>query len=100
VIGGFEAEYLKLPEDVGHGDAGPQKNFAVESGDGLAPHFLAVLNIEVGRRRARKHCARQRACVRHIQGCAILLDFDQRIPLVIARGEAEECDFPEELGGY
>src|SRR5262249_46688603 len=46
IIGGFEEEYLALPEEVlvtvmrDH-----QKYFAVEDANGkLAPHFLAVLN--------------------------------------------------------
>ena len=46
IAGGFEKEYLALPEEVlvtvmrDH-----QKYFAVENADGkLAPHFLAVLN--------------------------------------------------------
>jgi glycyl-tRNA synthetase beta chain len=49
VLGDFEPEYLALPEEVlvtvmrDH-----QKYFAVEGADGkLAPHFLAVLNIQV-----------------------------------------------------
>ncbi len=62
VLGGFEPEYLELPEEVlvtvmrDH-----QKYFAVEAGrrvpssqfpvlrkpGGLLPHFLAVLNTEV-----------------------------------------------------
>src|ERR1035437_1882754 len=49
VLGDFDPEYLALPEEVlvtvmrDH-----QKYFAVEGSDGkLAPHFLAVLNIQV-----------------------------------------------------
>ena len=49
LLGSFDGEYLALPEEVlvtvmrDH-----QKYFAVERGDGrLAPHFLAVVNIEL-----------------------------------------------------
>ena len=50
LLGGFEPEYLALPEEVlvtvmrDH-----QSYFAVEDKDGkLAPHFLAVLNTRGG----------------------------------------------------
>ncbi len=49
LLGGFESAYLELPEEVlvtvmrDH-----QKYFAVEDASGkLAPHFLAVLNVEL-----------------------------------------------------
>ena len=48
IMGAFDASYLELPEEVlitvmrGH-----QKYFAVRDGEGrLAPHFLAVINME------------------------------------------------------
>ena len=46
ILGGFEEEYLKLPEEVLVTVMRDHQNyFAVEGADGrLAPHFLAVLN--------------------------------------------------------
>jgi glycyl-tRNA synthetase beta chain len=84
VLGDFEPEYLALPEEVlvtvmrDH-----QKYFAVEGSDGkLAPHFLAVLNIQVD--------AEGEAIIRHgnarvlrarFKDARFFWDFDQKTPL-------------------
>src|ERR1019366_958712 len=84
VLGDFEAEYLALPEEVlvtvmrDH-----QKYFAVEGADGkLAPHFLAVLNIQVD--------AEGEATIRHgnqkvlrarFKDARFFWEVDQKIPL-------------------
>ncbi|MGA2049178.1 MAG: glycine--tRNA ligase subunit beta [Terracidiphilus sp.] len=85
VMGGFEAEYLALPEEVlvtvmrDH-----QKYFAVESADGkLAPHFLAVLNIEVDEEgRANIVRGNERVLRARFKDAQFFWDFDQKIPLV------------------
>ena len=84
VLGDFEPEYLELPEEVlvtvmrDH-----QKYFAVEGEEGkLAPHFLAVLNIQVD--------AEGEAIIRHgnarvlrarFKDARFFWDFDQKTPL-------------------
>ena len=103
VIGGFEAEYLKLPEEVlvtvmrDH-----QKNFAVESGDGkLAPHFLAVLNIEVDDEgRANIVLGNERVLRARFKDAQFFWDFDQRIPLVERVESLKNVTFQKELGSY
>jgi glycyl-tRNA synthetase beta chain len=85
VLGDFEPEYLALPEEVlvtvmrDH-----QKYFAVEGADGkLAPHFLAVLNIQVD--------AEGEAIIRHgnarvlrarFKDARFFWEVDQKTPLV------------------
>jgi len=85
VLGDFEPEYLALPEEVlvtvmrDH-----QKYFAVEGADGkLAPHFLAVLNIQVD--------AEGEAIIRHgnarvlrarFKDARFFWEVDQKKPLV------------------
>ena len=103
VIGGFEAEYLKLPEEVlvtvmrDH-----QKNFAVESGDGkLAQHFLAVLNIEVDDEgRANIVRGNERVLRARFKDAQFFWDFDQRIPLVERVESLKNVTFQKELGSY
>jgi glycyl-tRNA synthetase beta chain len=103
VLGDFEAEYLKLPEKVlvtvmrDH-----QKYFAVESADGkLAPHFLAVLNTQVGDEGL--------AIIRHgnarvlrarFKDARFFWDFDQKIPLTERDGMLFHVTFQKKLGSY
>ncbi len=103
VLGDFEAEYLALPEEVlvtvmrDH-----QKYFAVEGPDGkLAPHFLAVLNTEVG--------DEGRAIIRHgnarvlrarFKDARFFWDFDQKTPLVDRIESLKSVTFQKELGSY
>jgi glycyl-tRNA synthetase beta chain len=103
VLGDFEPEYLALPEEVlvtvmrDH-----QKYFAVEGADGkLAPHFLAVLNIQVD--------AEGEAVIRHgnqkvlrarFKDARFFWDFDQKISLVDRVESLKNVTFQKELGSY
>ncbi len=116
VLGGFEAEYLSLPEEVlvtvmrDH-----QKYFAVEAGrefsgassqlsvgaGGLLPHFLAVLNTEVD--------AAGEAVIRHgnervlrarFNDARFFWEFDQRVRLADRVGLLEGVTFQKDLGSY
>jgi glycyl-tRNA synthetase beta chain len=103
VLGGFEPEYLALPEEVlvtvmrDH-----QKYFAVEGADGkLAPHFLAVLNTEVDEEGA--------AIIRHgnarvlrarFKDAQFFWDFDQKTPLTERVESLNNVTFQKELGSY
>jgi glycyl-tRNA synthetase beta chain len=103
VMGGFEAEYLALPEEVlvtvmrDH-----QKYFAVESADGkLAPHFLAVLNIEVDDEgRANIVRGNERVLRARFKDARFFWDFDQKIPLVERVESLNNVTFQKELGSY
>jgi len=84
VLGGFEVEYLALPEEVlvtvmrDH-----QKYFAVEGADGkLAPHFLAVLNTEVDNdgQTIIRH-GNERVLRARFKDARFFWDFDQKTPL-------------------
>jgi glycyl-tRNA synthetase beta chain len=103
VLGDFEPEYLALPEEVlvtvmrDH-----QKYFAVEGKDGkLAPHFLAVLNIQVD--------AEGEAVIRHgnqkvlrarFKDARFFWDFDQKIFLKDRVESLKNVTFQKELGSY
>ena len=103
VLGDFESEYLALPEEVlvtvmrDH-----QKYFAVEGADGkLAPHFLAVLNIQVD--------AEGEAIIRHgnarvlrarFKDARFFWDFDQKISLADRVESLRFVTFQKELGDY
>ncbi len=103
ILGNFEPEYLKLPEEVlvtvmrDH-----QKYFAVEGPDHkLLPHFLAVLNIAVD--------AEGEATIRHgnqkvlrarFKDAQFFWDFDQKIPLVDRVESLKNVTFQKELGSY
>ena len=103
VLGDFEPEYLALPEEVlvtvmrDH-----QKYFAVEGADGkLAPHFLAVLNIQVD--------AEGEAVIRHgnqkvlrarFKDARFFWEFDQKISLVDRVVSLKNVTFQKELGSY
>jgi glycyl-tRNA synthetase beta chain len=103
VLGGFEPEYLALPEEVlvtvmrDH-----QKYFAVEGADGkLAPHFLAVLNTEVDEEGT--------AIIRHgnarvlrarFKDAQFFWDVDQKTPLTERVESLKNVTFQKELGSY
>jgi glycyl-tRNA synthetase beta chain len=103
VLGDFEPEYLALPEEVlvtvmrDH-----QKYFAIEGKDGkLAPHFLAVLNTQVG--------DEGRAIIRHgnarvlrarFKDARFFWDFDQKTPLAERLESLKSVTFQKELGSY
>jgi glycyl-tRNA synthetase beta chain len=103
LMGGFEPEYLALPEEVlvtvmrDH-----QSYFAVEDKDGkLAPHFLAVLNTETD--------AAGMAVIRHgnervlrarFNDARFFWEFDQRVPLVERVPLLDHVTFQKDLGSY
>ncbi len=103
LLGGFEAEYLALPQEVlvtvmrDH-----QKYFAVESADGLLlPHFLTVLNTEVD--------AEGEAIIRHgnervlrsrFKDAQFFWDADQKTPLAERVGMLRAVTFQKDLGSY
>ncbi len=102
-LGGFEAEYLTLPEEVlvtvmrDH-----QKYFALEDGSGkLAPYFLAVLNTEAD--------AAGLAVIRHgnervlrsrFKDARFFWDFDQKIPLADRVEMLKAVTFHKQIGSY
>ena len=103
VMGGFEAAYLELPEEVlvtvmrDH-----QSYFAVEDKKGkLAPHFLAVLNMEADEaglgviRHGNERVLRAR-----FNDARFFWEFDQRVPLVERVKLLENVTFQKELGSY
>jgi glycyl-tRNA synthetase beta chain len=103
LMGGFEPEFLALPEEAlvtvmrDH-----QSYFAVEDKSGkLAPHFLAVLNIEAD--------AQGLGVIRHgnesvlrarFNDARFFWEFDQRVPLVARTKLLENVTFQKELGSY
>jgi glycyl-tRNA synthetase beta chain len=103
ILGDFEPEYLALPEEVlvtvmrDH-----QKYFAVEDANGkLAPHFLAVLNIQVD--------DEGKAIIRHgnarvlrarFKDARFFWDFDQKTPLAGRVESLKNVTFQKELGSY
>jgi len=103
LLGGFEREYLALPEEVlvtvmrDH-----QKYFAVQDKDGrLAPHFLAVLNTEADEaglvviRHGNERVLRAR-----FNDARFFWEFDQRVPLVERVKLLENVTFQKDLGSY
>jgi glycyl-tRNA synthetase beta chain len=103
VLGGFESEFLALPEEVlvtvmrDH-----QSYFALEDKDGkLAPHFLAVLNTETD--------AAGEAVIRHgnervlrarFNDARFFWEFDQRVLLKDRVDLLKSVTFQKDLGSY
>jgi len=103
LLGGFEKEYLALPEEVlvtvmrDH-----QKYFAVEDKDGrLAPHFLAVLNTEADEAgMAVIRHGNERVLRARFNDARFFWEFDQRVPLVERVALLEHVTFQKDLGSY
>jgi glycyl-tRNA synthetase beta chain len=103
ILGGFEPEYLSLPEEVlvtvmrDH-----QKYFAVESADGkLAPNFLAVLNTEVDDEgQAIIRHGNERVLRSRFQDAQFFWNFDQKTPLTTRLEGLRHVTFQKELGSY
>ena len=101
--GGFEAEYLALPEEVlvtvmrDH-----QKYFAVEDAAGkLMPHFLTVLNIDTDERTAAIiRQGNERVLRARFNDARFFWEFDQRTPLAERVKLLENVTFQKELGSY
>ncbi len=103
ILGDFEPEYLKLPEEVlvtvmrDH-----QKYFAVESADSkLAPHFLAVLNTAVDEEgEAIIRHGNARVLRARFKDAQFFWDFDQKTPLTERVESLKNVTFQKELGSY
>jgi glycyl-tRNA synthetase beta chain len=103
LMGGFEPEYLTLPEEVlvtvmrDH-----QSYFAVEDKDGkLAPHFLAVLNTEADEAgMALIRHGNERVLKARFNDARFFWEFDQRVPLVERVELLEHVTFQKDLGSY
>ncbi|HEX3375044.1 MAG TPA: glycine--tRNA ligase subunit beta [Edaphobacter sp.] len=103
LMGGFEAEYLSLPEEVlvtvmrDH-----QSYFAVEDKEGkLAPHFLAVLNTETNEAgMAVIRHGNERVLRARFNDARFFWEFDQRVPLVERVKLLEHVTFQKDLGSY
>lgn len=103
LLGGFEKEYLALPEEVlvtvmrDH-----QKYFAVEDGGGkLAPHFLTVLNTEADAagQDVIRH-GNERVLRARFNDAQFFWEFDQRTPLKERVKLLEQVTFQKDLGSY
>jgi glycyl-tRNA synthetase beta chain len=103
ILGNFEPEYLALPEEVlvtvmrDH-----QKYFAVEAADGkLAPHFLAVLNIEVDQEGyATIQHGNQKVLRARFKDARFFWDVDQKTPLAERVDSLKNVTFQKKLGSY
>ena len=103
LLGSFEPEYLKLPEEVlvtvmrDH-----QKYFAVEDAEGkLVPYFLTVLNTRPAERADEviRH-GNERVLRARFNDARFFWDFDQRIPLENRVEMLKSVTFQKELGNY
>jgi glycyl-tRNA synthetase beta chain len=103
ILGGFEASYLDLPEEVlvtvmrGH-----QKYFALEDSEKkLLPNFLAVLNLEVDDAGAAviRH-GNERVLRARFNDARFFWDVDQKIPLVDRVEMLKHVTFQKDLGSY
>jgi glycyl-tRNA synthetase beta chain len=103
LLGGFEKEYLALPEEVLVTVMRDHQNyFAVEDGDGkLAPHFLAVLNTEDDEAGVAviRH-GNERVLRARFNDARFFWEFDQRVPLMDRVALLENVTFQKDLGSY
>ncbi|MBB5342656.1 glycine--tRNA ligase subunit beta [Tunturibacter empetritectus] len=108
LLGGFEKEYLALPEEVLVTVMRDHQNyFAVETGspktgDGkLAPYFLAVLNTEADEAGVAviRH-GNERVLRARFNDARFFWEFDQRVPLIERVALLEHVTFQKDLGSY
>ena len=103
LLGGFEAAYLELPEEVlvtvmrDH-----QKYFALEDKSGkLAPYFLAVLNTQADRAgMAVIRHGNERVLRARFNDGRFFWEFDQRTPLKDRVELLKTVTFQKDLGSY
>ncbi len=103
ILGGFEAEYLALPEEVLVTVMRDHQNyFAVETADGkLAPHFLAVLNTEADETgQAVIRHGNERVLRARFNDARFFWEFDQRVKLEDRLEMLEHVTFQKDLGSY
>ncbi len=103
LLGNFEKEHLTLPEEIletvmrDH-----QKQFVVEDANGkLLPHFLAVLNTEVGAAGAAiiRH-GNERVLRARFNDARFFWDVDQKISLTDRVEMLRNVTFHKDLGSY
>ncbi len=101
ILGSFDAEYLSLPEEVlvtvmrDH-----QKYFAVEDAGGkLAPHFLAVLNVDGDPDGLIRH-GNERVLRARFNDARFFWETDQKIPLSARVEMLKAVTFQKDLGSY
>ena len=103
ILGSFEAEYLKLPEEVLVTVMRDHQNyFAVETTDGkLAPYFLAVLNTvaDAAGEAVIRH-GNERVLRARFNDARFFWEFDQRVPLTERVELLENVTFQKDLGSY
>lgn len=103
LLGGFDPEYLDLPEEVlvtvmrDH-----QKYFAVEDEGGkLLPHFLTVLNTQVGEAgQAIIRHGNERVLRARFNDARFFWNYDQKIPLAERVDLLKNVTFQKDLGSY
>ena len=103
LAGGFEPEYLALPEEVLVTVMRDHQNyFAVEDGEGkLAAHFLAVLNTAPNAEsEATIRHGNQRVLRARFNDARFFWQFDQRTPLADRVPLLEHVTFQRDLGSY
>ena len=101
ILGNFDPEFLALPEEVlvtvmrDH-----QKYFAVEDASGkLAPHFLAVLNIDSDPQGIVQH-GHERVLRARFSDARFFWDTDQKHPLRERVEWLKNVTFQKDLGSY
>ncbi|HLJ90417.1 MAG TPA: glycine--tRNA ligase subunit beta [Candidatus Angelobacter sp.] len=101
VLGSFDRQFLSLPEEVlvtvmrDH-----QKYFAVEDASGkLAPHFLAVLNMDADADGLIRH-GNERVLRARFNDARFFWDTDQKLPLVGRVEMLRAVTFQKDLGSY
>ena len=103
ILGGFEKEYLALPEEVLVTVMRDHQNyFAVETRDGkLAPYFLAVLNTEAddAGQAVIRH-GNERVLRARFNDARFFWEFDQRMTLEERLPLLEKVTFQKDLGSY
>jgi glycyl-tRNA synthetase beta chain len=103
LIGGFQPEFLVLPEEVlvtvmrDH-----QKYFALEDKQhALAPHFLAVLNTEVDSEgMAIIRHGNERVLRARFNDARFFWNYDQKLPLEQRLNKLKTVTFQRDLGSY
>ncbi len=103
VMGSFEPDFLRLPEEVLVTVMRDHQNyFAPEGADGkLLPTFLAVLNTEVEEPASGiiRH-GNERVLRARFNDARFFYEFDQRVPLTDRVALLEKVTFQKELGSY
>jgi len=101
IMGGFDPSYLALPEEIlitvmrGH-----QKYFAVRRRtDGLAPHFLAVINMN-GDRRGLVRGGHERVLRARFADAKFFWETDQKCRLADYLPTLSQVTFQAKLGSY